>query len=48
MVDKVLDDIGEDMDGRTHFHAHESMSFHMNAGWQDEFVLVRTWNDKNT
>ena len=30
MVGKVQDDIGEDMDDRTHFLAHESMSFHMN------------------
>ena len=32
MVDKVLDDIGEDMDDRIHFHEHESMNFHMNEG----------------
>ena len=34
MADTVSDDIpvGEDMDDRTHSHADESMSFHMNEG----------------
>lgn len=48
MVDKGQDDIGEGTRAHSHFLVDENTSFHMNAVWIDEEVLVQASNYRNT